>query len=208
MCNLYRMTTATAEVAHWFGADDAAGGANFAAEVYPGYPGVVVADGVLRVMNWGFPLQLKGNDGRALKPKPVNNARSDKLDSPFWRESFMHRRCLIPISAWAEAEGKKGSMTRTWLVLPDDELFACAGLWRCSGEWGDCYTMVLTDAAGAAAEVHTRMPVILARSDYSAWTDGDAATAHSLCQAWSGEIVLDRTAQPWSAMRGSTRAHH
>jgi hypothetical protein len=31
-------------------------------------------------MVWGFPLVLKGKGGQALKPKPVNNARVDKLD--------------------------------------------------------------------------------------------------------------------------------
>jgi putative SOS response-associated peptidase YedK len=48
MCNLYRMTKATAEIAHLFGAW-AGQGANFAAEVYPGYPGLVVAEGEARV---------------------------------------------------------------------------------------------------------------------------------------------------------------
>ena len=30
-------------------------------------------------MTWGFPLVLKGKNGQPLKPKPVNNARTDKL---------------------------------------------------------------------------------------------------------------------------------
>ena len=59
MCNLYRMTKAPAEIARLFGARSAAG-ANFAAEVYPGYPGLVVAERETRVMTWGFPLVLKG----------------------------------------------------------------------------------------------------------------------------------------------------
>ncbi len=48
MCNLYRMTKAPAEIARLFGARSAEG-ANFAAEVYPGYPGLVVAEGEARV---------------------------------------------------------------------------------------------------------------------------------------------------------------
>ena len=93
MCNLYRMTKATAEIAHLFVAR-AGQGANFAAEVYPGYPGLVVAEGEARMMTWGFPLALKGKSGQALKPKPVNNAREDKLGTAFWRASFERRRCL------------------------------------------------------------------------------------------------------------------
>ena len=138
MCNLYRMTKNVSEVAAWFAAVEGAGGANFAAEVYPGYTGLVVAEGAVRAMTWGFPLVLKGKQGQPLKPKPVNNARTDKLESFFWRHSFAERRCLIPLTGWAEAQGAKGRMTRTWLSLPDAPLFAAAGVWRQSEDWGAC----------------------------------------------------------------------
>lgn len=197
MCNLYRMTKTPSEVANWFGAVDSLGGANLGSEVYPGYPGLVVAQGHLRRMNWGFPLQLKGKSGQLLKPKPVNNTRTDKLDSYFWRHSFEERRCLIPLTAWAEAEGQKGSKTRSWLSLADSELFACAGLWRTSDEWGDCYSMVITDSTGVAAQVHSRMPVIIAREDYPVWIGNDPEAARALCRPWQGSIDLDRTDQPW-----------
>ncbi|XUU59600.1 SOS response-associated peptidase [Erythrobacter sp. HA6-11] len=198
MCNLYRMTKGKDEVAAWFEAIEALGGANFGEEVYPGYPGAVVAEGSLRQMTWGFPLVLKGKQGQPLKPKPVNNARTDKLDSFFWKHSFAERRCLIPVTAWAEAEGAKGTKTRSWMSLPDKDLFACAGVWRESDEWGACYSMVMTDAAGVAAEVHTRMPVILAPEHYAAWTTGTPQEARELCQPWQGAIVIDRTDQPWT----------
>ncbi len=199
MCNLYRMTKGKDEVAGWFDAVDEMGGANFGAEVYPGYPGAVVADGAVRSMNWGFPLVLKGKKGQPLKPKPVNNARTDKLDGFFWRESFTQRRCLIPLTGWAEAQGAKGAMTRTWISLPDAPLFAAAGVWRNSDEWGDCYSMVMTDSAGAqCADVHARMPVILARSDYETWVSAEASAAMNLCQAFAGQLIIDRTNEGWT----------
>ncbi|MBY6218239.1 SOS response-associated peptidase [Qipengyuania aquimaris] len=198
MCNLYRMTKNKDEVAAWFDVMNELGGANFGAEVYPGYPGAVVAEGKLKQMSWGFPLVMKGKSGQPLKPKPVNNARTDKLDSFFWRYSFEERRCLIPVTAWAEAEGPKGGKTRSWLSRPDAELFACAGVWRNSDEWGECYSMVMTDAAGLAAEVHTRMPVLLAKDDWGTWTGGSPADARALCKPWEGELELDRTKVPWS----------
>ena len=106
MCNLYRMTKGVDEIARLFGAKPDRG-ANFGEEVYPGYPGLIVAGGDVRAMTWGFPLAMKGKQGQPLKPKPVNNTRTDKLDSGFWRPSFAARRCLIPVSAFAEAEGEK-----------------------------------------------------------------------------------------------------
>src|SRR3954464_15057413 len=107
MCNLYRLTKAHAAIAQLFGAKLGSIG-NAGEEVYPGYPGLVVAPQAgggetrtleLRSMVWGFPLVLKGKNGQPLKPKPVNNARADKLDGFMWRYSFAERRCLIPVSA-------------------------------------------------------------------------------------------------------------
>ena len=198
MCNLYRMTKPRGEVARWFGAIDEAGGANFGEEVYPGYPGLVVAEGTLRSMTWGFPLAMKGAKGQPLKPKPVNNARTDKLGTAFWRDSFVKRRCLIPLTAWAEAEGNRGAMTRTWLSRPDTELFAAAGVWRMSAEWGAVYSMVMTDSCGAAAECHERMPVLVAETDWIRWTGGPPDEAVKLCGPWEAPLVLDRTGESWS----------
>lgn len=207
MCNLYRMTKNADEVAAWFDAVNAAGGANHGEEVYPGYPGLVVAGGQVRSMVWGFPLVMKGKSGQPLKPKPVNNCRTDKLDSFFWRHSFEERRCLIPLTGWAEAEGAKGAKTRTWLSLPDAPLFAAAGVWRQSEEWGACYSMVMTDSAGSAAEqVHTRMPVLLASGDYAGWVEGSPEEAKALCRAWGGDIALDRTDESWVKGRGTQQS--
>lgn len=199
MCNLYRMTKNASEVAAWFGAVEGAGGANFAAEVYPGYTGLVVAERAVRAMTWGFPLVLKGAKGQPLKPKPVNNARTDKLGTGFWRHAFENRRCLIPLEAWGEAEGPKGRMTRTWLSLPDTALFAVAGVWRPSDEWGECYSMVMTDSEGTeAASVHERMPVLLAPADHARWLDGSPEEALGLCQGWAGPLAITRTSDPWA----------
>jgi putative SOS response-associated peptidase YedK len=193
------MTRNVTEVAKLFDAIEGAGGANFAAEVYPGYTGLVVAEGEVRAMTWGFPLVLKGKQGQPLKPKPVNNARLDKLGTGFWRHAFANCRCLIPIEAWAEAEGPKGRMTRTWLSLPDAPLFAAAGVWRPSDEWGDCYAMVMTGSDGTdAASVHERMPVLLAPQDQARWLESAPDEALGLCRGWGGPLAITRTSDPWT----------
>lgn len=196
MCNLYRLGHPDAEVARMFSAEMSVQG-NAGGEVYPGYPGLVVAEGRLRSMTWGFPLRIKGKSGQLLKPKPVNNARSDKLGSFMWRASFADRRCLIPVGSFAEAEGEKGRMTRTWLSLPDQPVFACAGIWRDSDEWGPVYSMVMTEAAESTRAIHDRMPVILRPEERDIWTNGTADQARALCRPYTGEIVIDRTSERW-----------
>ena len=192
------MTKSVSEVSAWFEAAVGREGTNLGGEVFPGYAGAVIAGGHLRQMTWGFPLVLKSKrTGEPLKPKPVNNTRTDKLDTFFWRYSFERRRCLIPTSAWAEAEGPQGCKTRTWLSRPDTELFAVAGIWCDSEEWGAAYSMVMTDSTGSAAEVHSRMPVLLSERDWTTWTDGPVADARELCRPWEGELAVERSSDKW-----------
>jgi putative SOS response-associated peptidase YedK len=202
MCNLYRLAQPLDEVMAYFSVSSDARDLNISDAVYPGHSGAVIASGKLRQMIWGFPLQLKGKHGQPLKPKPVNNTRADKFGSNFWYNSFEQRRCLIPLTAWAEAEGPTGAKTRTWLSLPDYPIFACAGIWRNTDAWGQVYSIVMTDAAGAAAECHTRMPVILKPELWSVWQSGDADRAKQLCVPYDGEVVLDRTLEPWVRKAG------
>jgi len=197
MCNLYRMTKGTAEVAKLFEVEPDLT-ANYAHEVYPGYPGLVIAEGQALAMHWGFPLVLTGKQGQKLKPKPVTNAREDKLLTGFWRDSFVQRRCLVPVSQWAEAEGEKGRMTRTWYGLPGEEVFAVAGLWRPSDEWGAVYTLVMVDGHPQMAEVHDRMPLILSHAAQRYWLEGTAEDALALCRTWKGELTVDQTLERWA----------
>ena len=205
MCNLYRMTKGTAEVAKLFGVlpDE---GANLGEEVYPGYPGFVIAGGQLRTMTWGFPLVLKGRQGQPLKPKPVTNARDDKLHTAFWRDSFVHRRCLIPASAWAEPEGAARHMTRTWYAPKGQgDPFVIAGLWRQSAEWGAVYTMVMVNSCAQMADVHDRMPVLLCAEDRDKWLHGSADEAMALCRTSSVPLDVERSDVPWTGMRREAR---
>ena len=196
MCNLYRMDVAVREVAKLFGVE-APEGLNAAEEIYPGYPGVVSDGGQVGQMTWGFPLVRKGQQGQPLKPKPVNNTRTDKLKSPFWKSSFVHLRCLIPMTRFAEAEGPRGKMTRTWFSNPDGGLRFAAGIWRGSDEWGACYSMLMTDANDTIAPVHDRMPVILDSGVWDQWISGSPDQAFSLCQPFSGALAIDRTDDLW-----------
>ena len=199
MCNLYTVRKSVAEVADLFGVRTPAP-SNAPEDVYPGYPGLVVRqqDGerVMQSMTWGFPYRPKTMKPTS-KPIAVNNARSDKLSEFMWRYSFQERRCLIPVTEFAEAEGEKGSKTRTWFSLPDHDVFAVAGIWKDTDEWGPAYSMVMTEACIHVQDVHDRMPVILRRESWGDWLDGPPDSAKLLCQPYPANMVVRRTADPW-----------
>ena len=202
MCNLYTNKSTVQEMADLFKTVPSHG-FNVAEEIYPGYPGIVVReqDGerVLQSMTWGFPVRLKGMKPTS-KPKPVNNARDDKLLTPFWRHWFLTpaHRCLIPVTAFAEAEGPKGMMTRTFISVEDQPTAAWAGLWRPTDEWGDCYTGVMVDATEELFDIHDRMPVILHPDEHEAWLNCPAEDAIALVRKYpASRLVVDRTDDPW-----------
>ena len=88
-------------------------------------------------------------------------------------------------------------MMRSWYGLPDQDLFAIAGLWRSTAEWADCYTMVMTEACMEMDDVHDRMPVILRRDDWAQWTGGGFEDALALCQTWQDLLTVDHTNGRW-----------
>ena len=210
MCNLYTERLGADAVAAFFGvkAPDVAS-FNVPAEVYPGYPGMVVREDagvrVLQSMVWGFPLRLKTMSPTA-KPKPVNNIAD--LRKPMWKglAAKPHWRCLIPLTAFAEAEGPKGGKTRTWFSLKDRPLFAWAGLWRQSDEWGAVYSGVMTDCNEAIRPVHNRMPVLLLEEDYDAWLNGsfDDVVGFQDRRFPDDLIEVTRTSDPWNKPRRAT----
>jgi putative SOS response-associated peptidase YedK len=198
MCNLYRLNQPVAEVASIFKVA-APDGLNFATEVYPGYQGIVIAAGEVRAMTWGFPVVLKGKKGQLLKPKPVNNARFDKLNG-FWRRwaADPQYRCLIPLSAYGEAVGAPRAMTRTWLSIKDTPVFAWAGLWRPSDEWGHCYTGVMTENAPELAHIHDRSPVLLDRENWQTWLTAPLAELYQFDRPYpAARVAVEATTEPW-----------
>ncbi|ASR50288.1 SOS response-associated peptidase [Blastomonas fulva] len=211
MCNLVTLKTSIAEVAQTFFARIGGNTNASSGDVYPGYQGFVIREEneerLLEAMTWGFPRHsVNRKTGKPNKPNPVNNARDDKLMSAhgMWKKWFTDTqyRCLIPFTAFAEAEGETGRMTKTWISVADQPLAAWAGLWRPSDEWGDCYTGVMVDATRELWHIHDRMPVILEADEHDRWLHAPAAEAMAMLRQYPADrLRVDQTSEPWSSRR-------
>ena len=208
MCNLYTVRKSAAEVAAHFGVSAPPAEFNSPTETLPGYPGMVVreADGqrILQSMVWGFPLRLKTMKPES-KPKPVNNIAD--VNNGMWvgLARKPQWRCLIPATGFAEAEGAKGAKTRTWFSVKDEPIFAWAGLWRESAEWGPVYSGMMTDCNEAIRPIHDRMPVLLRADEYDQWLHGsldDVVAFQKRCFP-DDLIQMDRTSELWVKRRTS-----
>ena len=211
MCNLYTQRLSASEVASHFGVSAPIPHTNAGEEVYPGASGIVVReqDGVrlLQSMTWGFPLRLKFMKPDS-KPRPVNNIAD--LNKGMWvgLARKPQWRCIIPATAFAQAEGPKGAKTRIWFSVSGEALFGWGGLWRESAEWGPVYSGAMTDCNEAIRPVHDRMPVLLMADEYDRWLSGsfdDLLGFQNRC--FPGDLIeTRRTDELWSRTSKSAKA--
>ena len=154
----------------------------------------------VRLMRWGLvpPWVKAGPDGSPDNKGPLLiNARADKVtSSPAFRSSAKSKRCLVPMDGWYEwranpdvGAGKKTAKTPFFMHRDDGDMLFMAGLWSV---WKprerlvkdvapllSC-TIITTDAVGELAEVHDRMPLILAETDWDDWLNPDIPLAPEL----------------------------
>jgi putative SOS response-associated peptidase YedK len=204
MCNLYTNKAGASDIAQAFRAQMPLPLNVAEGEVYPGGHGLVVReqDGtrILQTMTWGFPLAQKSKKtGQPIKPKPVNNIAD--LTSFMWRfvAPRPEHRCIIPLTGFCEAEGEAGSKTRTWFSVKERPIFAWAGMWKNSDEWGPVYSGLMTDCNEVVRPVHDRMPVLLHEEDYDLWLRGSLEDVMSFQgRCFPDELTaLRRTEEPW-----------
>ena len=144
----------------------------------------------VRLMRWGLipPWVKAGADGAPDNKGPLLiNARSDKLaSSPAFRGSAKSKRCLVPMDGWYEwrpntdsTAGKKSAKTPFFMHRSDGDMVFMAGLWSVWKPDKEAQpllscTIITTDAVGELAEIHDRMPMMLAERDWDAWLNPDA----------------------------------
>jgi putative SOS response-associated peptidase YedK len=203
MCNLYSMTRNREAVLRLFRvSDNRAPALPLLPAIFPGHMAPVVrqaADGEreIAMLSWGFVLL---QPGRA--PRRVTNVRDDKIrSSPFWRDSFEMRRCLVPASSFCEPNGQVKPATWHWFALRGEEprpLFAFPGIWR---RWRgplkkdgptlelDTFAFLTTTPNSLVATVnHERMPVLLTgEHELSSWLTGSPDDAFELAREHPAE---------------------
>lgn len=150
----------------------------------------------LTVLSWGFVLPQKDRVA-----KRVTNARDEKVrTSSFWKGSFQERRCLVPVTSFAEPKGKQPAIWH-WFALKGDEprpLFAFAGIWRswtgplkpkAEPEKMEVFSFLTTTPNEVVKPIHpNRMPVMLSGMDqFDIWLNGSADEAYKLAKPFPAD---------------------
>ena len=108
--------------------------------------------------------------------KPINAKCETVHTLPTFRDAYRSRRCIIPVDGffeWMAIKGQKAKQPYA-IAMKDGRPFGLGGIWEnwkdpTSGEWIRTFAIITTDANELVANIHDRMPLILAPSDYEEW---------------------------------------
>ncbi len=107
------------------------------------------------------------------------NARAETAaQKPAFRAAMRRRRCLVPASGFYEWQRRDGGKLPYWIAPKDGGIVAFAGLWESwsDADGGDIESgaILTTDANAALADIHHRMPAVIAPADFDLWLAGEA----------------------------------
>lgn len=107
------------------------------------------------------------------------NARGETVaEKPSFRDSFRHRRCLIPADGFYEWQKLRGGKQPHFFYMKQEEPFAFAGLWDswrdAAGDEIESCTILTTSPNELLSAYHDRMPVIIVPQGYDLWLDSAA----------------------------------
>ena len=120
-------------------------------------------------MLWGFPRF----DSRGI----LINARAETaMERHTFKESVLHRRCVIPAKGFWEwnRSKEKFSFERT-----DSQVLFMAGCYDCI-DGQNRFVILTTEANSSVKPVHDRMPLILERNELESWVTDDNAVEYFL----------------------------
>ncbi len=157
------------------------------------------SEGELRVaaLRWGL---IPGWSKRPPERALINARLETVAEKPSFRHALERRRCVVPADGFYEWERQQGrrrpGKPPRWFHLEDCAPFAFAGLWE---RWIDLRSahgmtsqslesccFLTRPGEGAVAEIHDRMPVILAGDTLDAWLDPGLSDGEALVDMLEG----------------------
>jgi putative SOS response-associated peptidase YedK len=108
------------------------------------------------------------------------NAKAEGIETrPAFRDAFERRRCLVPVDNFYEWKKTATGKQPYAIALADRGIMALAGVWEnwksSAGEWVRSFAIVTTEPNELCAQLHNRMPVVLAPDAWPTWLGEEPA---------------------------------
>jgi putative SOS response-associated peptidase YedK len=116
------------------------------------------------------------------------NARAETVDEkPTFREAYRARPCLVLADGFYEWRRLRGESQPYRMTLDDGGPFAFAGVWERHPDVGKTVTILTTEANDLVADVHGRMPVVLAPDEERTWLTAEAERRRDLLDPYPAD---------------------
>ncbi len=158
------------------------------------------------LLHWG--LIPSWADDPAIGNRMINARAESVADKPSFRSAFKKSRCLVAADGFYEWQKTGKAKQPYYIRLKKDQPFAFAGLaehWHRGEQTIDSCAIITTAANELMAEIHDRMPVILAPDDYDAWLDPEGNEKEKLLALLRPFPAGEMTAFPTSTLVNSPR---
>lgn len=116
-------------------------------------------------------------DDQSIGAKMINARSETVTEKPSFRDPFKKRRLIVPASGFYEWKKEGSGKQPYYIYRRDGSPMLIAGLWDRWGKQGmvlETFTILTTESNEYLRPIHNRMPLILKRSDYPDWLDGQA----------------------------------
>jgi putative SOS response-associated peptidase YedK len=196
MCGRFTSTTPPAAVGDTFAVDAVALEDDLQPRwnVAPTQPVLAVAESPvtgarkLGTFRWG--LVPPWSPDLSVGSKMINARAETVREKPAYRKALRRRRCIIPADAFYEWKVDEGPPKRPYAIArADGEPLAFAGLWEVWRDPNDAdaprvktCVIITTDANEKLAQIHHRMPVVLAPPAWDTWLDPENDDVDALCR--------------------------
>ncbi|HEY0637125.1 MAG TPA: SOS response-associated peptidase [Pseudonocardiaceae bacterium] len=149
----------------------------------------------IRAMKWG--LVPNWAKDPSVGSRMINTRAESAAEKPAFRSSLKRKRCLMPAEGWYEWKREGKTKIPFFMTRTDGESLAMAALWatwRPKDAADDepplvTCSVITTEAVGAMADVHDRMPLLLPRSAWAGWLDPDREDVAELLVPPPPELV-------------------
>ncbi len=142
-------------------------------------------------LKWGF--------APSYSKVPLINARAETIDAKsIFRDSFINRRCLIPVTNFFEWEKIDGEKVKRNISILEDEIFSLAGLYNTffdkEGNRFEAFTIITTSSSNSMRYIHDRMPVIIPRGFEARWLNRGNRNLMGLKEIllpWKSDMIVE-----------------
>jgi putative SOS response-associated peptidase YedK len=157
----------------------------------------------LDLLQWGLLPHATENPDSALRPI---HARAETVaEHPLFADAFRRRGAIVPAAEYYQELTIGETGERYAISRRDSQPMAIAGLWEAfryeNGEILRTYCIITIEAAGAVAEIHDRMPLVLDEADWAVWLGEVPRDPAALLRAPADDVLVLRPMRRGSLAR-------